>query len=311
MPAEILSDRGAAFLSGLMKEVENLLGFHKVNTTAYHPQTDGLVERFNRTLTTMLAKTTERGGKDWDRHLPYVLFAYRASQKESTLESLFFLLYGRDPRLPTEIALSPTNNWRMQLDLKEYGVDLVSRMSGAWESAKSCISKAQKRQKKYYDCKSRSPDFAAGDRVFLLRPEERTGEARKLNRPFHGPYRVVSVTTNDAKIRRVDSPKSDPILVALDRLRRCPDEVGDKFWPGRRKKRGRPNKSPPQTPAANDDQPMHRRKGRRGCPRKDQPPPPQLGDGEGTEQPRGPAQATTPNKWTGRLRNRQLGTVDA
>ena len=56
-----------------MKEVELLLGFHKVNTTAYHPQTDGLVERFNRTLTAMLAKTAERGGRDWDHHLPYVL----------------------------------------------------------------------------------------------------------------------------------------------------------------------------------------------------------------------------------------------
>ena len=146
VPTEILSDRGAAFLSGLMKEVENLLGFHKVNTTAYHPQTDGLVERLNRTLTTMLAKTTERGsrGKDWDRHLPYVLFAYRASQQESTLESPFFLLYGRDSRLPTEIALSPTNNWRMQLDLKEYGVDLVSR-HGSLQSLVSAKLKSDRR----------------------------------------------------------------------------------------------------------------------------------------------------------------------
>ena len=64
VPSEILSDRGRAFLSGLMKEVEQLLGFHKANTSAYHPQTDGLVERFNRTLTTMLAKTVEKGGKD-------------------------------------------------------------------------------------------------------------------------------------------------------------------------------------------------------------------------------------------------------
>ena len=50
VPAEILSDRGKAFLLGLMKEVEKILGFHKVNTSTYHPQTDGLVERFNRTL---------------------------------------------------------------------------------------------------------------------------------------------------------------------------------------------------------------------------------------------------------------------
>ena len=78
VPSEILSDRGRAFLSGLMQEVETLLGFRKVNTTAYHPQTDGLVERYNRTLTAMLAKTVENRGTEWDARLPYVLFAYRA-----------------------------------------------------------------------------------------------------------------------------------------------------------------------------------------------------------------------------------------
>ena len=84
VPAEILSDRGCCFLSNLMVEVRKLLGIHSVNTTAYHPQTDGLVERFNRTLISMLAKTVEKGGKDWDDHLPFVLFAYRTSEQSST-----------------------------------------------------------------------------------------------------------------------------------------------------------------------------------------------------------------------------------
>ena len=56
VPTEVLSDKSQAFLSGLMKEVEMLLEFHKVNRSAYHPQTDGLVERFNHTLTSMLVK---------------------------------------------------------------------------------------------------------------------------------------------------------------------------------------------------------------------------------------------------------------
>jgi len=80
-----------------MKEVELLLGFHKWKTTA-HPQTDGLVERFNRTLTTMLVKIVEKGGNDWDRHIPFVLFTYRACVQESTHESPFYLLYERDPQ---------------------------------------------------------------------------------------------------------------------------------------------------------------------------------------------------------------------
>ena len=63
---EVLSDRGAAFLSKLMADVNRLLGIHKANTTAYHPHTDGLVEQFNRTLTDMLAMTVEKNGTGWD-----------------------------------------------------------------------------------------------------------------------------------------------------------------------------------------------------------------------------------------------------
>ena len=72
VPAEILSNRGKAFLSGIMQELKGLLGFLKSNSTAYHPQTDGLVEKFtrNRKLFAMLAKKVEKGGCDWDKHLP-------------------------------------------------------------------------------------------------------------------------------------------------------------------------------------------------------------------------------------------------
>ena len=67
--------------------------------------------------------------------------------------------------------------------------------------------------------------------MFLLKPAERTKEGWKLARPFHGPYGIVEITSNDAHIRRVDQPQDEPILVALDRLRRCPEEIPDEFWP--------------------------------------------------------------------------------
>ena len=102
VPRELLPDRGANFLSSLLQEVCKEMGVHKVNTTAYHPQGDGLVKRFNRTLTEMLSKTMEKNGKNWDEKIPYVLFAYRTSVQESTQESPFYLLYGRDPNLPSK-----------------------------------------------------------------------------------------------------------------------------------------------------------------------------------------------------------------
>ena len=73
--------------------------------------------------------------------------------------------------------------------------------------------------------------FREGERVFLFKPAEKSGQARKFARPFHGPYRVVEVDSNTAKICRVDKPDEEPILVALERLRRCPEEIGDECWP--------------------------------------------------------------------------------
>ena len=77
VPEQLLSERGQKFLSELMLEVCKLLGTKKLNTMGYHPQTDGLVERLNRTLITMQSNCVEKHGRDWDECLPYyVLFAY-------------------------------------------------------------------------------------------------------------------------------------------------------------------------------------------------------------------------------------------
>ena len=231
VPAEILSDRGGAFLSGLMQEVYQLMGIHKMFTTAYHPQTDGLVERFNRTLTDMLAKTVQKNGRDWDQHLPQVLFAYRTSLQESTKESPFFLLYGRDDQLPTEATVSQPRT-RYQVDLDDYKTHLTSSLTEAWELARSHVQKAQKQQKRYYDRHAREPTFQVGDRVFIYMPSPKTGKSHKFARPFHGPYRILELTANDAKVCLIDQSRTAPIFVVLDRIRHCPDEISPgQSWP--------------------------------------------------------------------------------
>ena len=186
VPAEVLSDRGASFLSNLMQEVCRLMGIKKVNTTAYHPQTDGLVERYNRTLIDMLAKTVDKSGQNWDTHLPYVLFAYRASIQESTRESPFYLLYGRDPRLPTEAALS-TPLTRAYIDTDDYKTELTLNFTEAWDLARQQVEKAQRQQKRFYDRRSRKPTFRVGDRVFLYMPAAKTGQAYNLHAHIMDP----------------------------------------------------------------------------------------------------------------------------
>ena len=84
-------------MSNLIKDSCKLMGMHKVTTTVYHLQTDGLVEQFNQTLTDVLAKTVDKSGRDWDRHLPHMPIAYQVSPQESTQEYPFFLLHRNHP----------------------------------------------------------------------------------------------------------------------------------------------------------------------------------------------------------------------
>ena len=185
VPRELLSDRGANFLSSLLQEVCKVMGVRKVNTTAYHPQGDGLVERFNRTLTEMLSKTVEKNGKNWDEKIPYVLFAYWTSVQESTQESTFYLLYGRDPNVPSQEVLS-TPVERGYTDLNSYREELVVGLGEAWDLARSNVKKAQKRQKKNYDRISKDVQLKVGDRVFLFIPAMKQGKAHKFARPYEG-----------------------------------------------------------------------------------------------------------------------------
>ena len=215
VPSELLSDRETSFLSKLMEDVYKLMSITKTNTTAYHPQTDGLVERFHRTLMDMLAKSVEKNGKDWDRHLPYVLFAYRSSLQQSTGESPFYLLYGRNPRLPTdEVLKTPVD--RRNIDLRDYKEEMTHRFSTAWQLAQAEISKAQGWQKKLHDKGAKQPILQVGDRVFVYNPSKKQGKAYKLARSFMGPYRILKLYANGADLRLIAKPAAASIRVSLN-----------------------------------------------------------------------------------------------
>ena len=155
IPSELLSDRGQNFLSTLMQEICRLLKVKKLNTSGYHPQTDGLVEKFNSTLIEMIAKCASDKPLDWDTRLPYLLFAYRSSAQESTRESPFYLVYGRDPRIPTSTVLTQMQSV-YQVDVDDYKSEFVFNLSQAWDLARANIDQAQKRQKTQYDKKASS-----------------------------------------------------------------------------------------------------------------------------------------------------------
>ena len=103
IPKEILTDQRSNFTLQLLAELYRLLHVKALRTSPYHPQTDGLVECFNRTHKEMLRKSAQEGSKDWDKLLPFILFAYREAPQESTGFSPFEFLYGRDIRGPLDV----------------------------------------------------------------------------------------------------------------------------------------------------------------------------------------------------------------
>ena len=107
-PKVLLSDCGTNFLSDIVTRLCEIMEIRKATSTAYAPQTQGQVERTNRTVQDMLAKLIEdhRHQSDWDVFLPAVLFAIRNSPNRTTKETPQYLLFGQDARLPVNQALN-------------------------------------------------------------------------------------------------------------------------------------------------------------------------------------------------------------
>ena len=105
MLSVIHSDQGRESENKVMQELCLLCGAHKTRMTRYNPESDGLVERFNRTLLMMLAMFAGENRDDWDDLLPAVMMAYRSSVHESTGHSPYQLMFGEECTLPMDVGL--------------------------------------------------------------------------------------------------------------------------------------------------------------------------------------------------------------
>ena len=220
VPAKIIHDRAAEFLSDVLQDTAAILGLKQLPTSGGHPQTDGLVEHFNRTLKmiSMLVKLVEKMGKNWDKLLGAVLLAYRTSPHSSTGETPFFLMYGRDCHIPTGMDFYAPVMKHPTLE-SEYGKELFKELKQVREMAKQNIGRAQFEQKVQYDKSASEIKITEGD-LAMLKVETRF----KLDRMFRGPYRVTGVTSTCATIGPINTPDGEVINVSLQRLSRCKGE---------------------------------------------------------------------------------------
>jgi hypothetical protein len=175
-----------------------------------------MVERFNRTLKTMLRKYAAEFNTQWDRYLSGALWAYRNLPHDSTGEKPSFLLYGVDCRTPTEAALLPAHTIE-PTEVSDYLEEMVLSLSAARRLAAEAIQAAQTKYKASYDRHSRDMDYQIRDWVLVRFPKDETGRLRKLSRPWHGPYHVVDKRDPDITIVKLYAPQGGQIQVHQSR----------------------------------------------------------------------------------------------
>lgn len=178
-PKMVHSDQGTNFESTILVQTLEAFGVSKSRTTAYHPQGDGMVERFNRSLLQLFRTYTSRQA-DWEQHLPLVLYAYRSAVHSSIGVAPFQLMFGRSQG--QNILLVNT-----AYDPGTYQAHLQAQLARCQDFVESQLVESAAAYKDAYDSHSKHRTFESGDLVWLSVPT-----ARKLDPRWEGGWRVTS-----------------------------------------------------------------------------------------------------------------------
>ena len=188
LPESLLTDRGLEFDNQYFLTMARAVGIDRKKISAFHPQSNGAVERCNQTLGSLLRRMAQEKTGDWDDHLSLVRFQYMTAEHRATGHSPFYLQFGREPRTPrlTE-RVEPTgrppdaNSWieRLTNELKEAHATVVEREE-----------QTKRRRQELSRRNAHIVRYKAGDLVFQRCPPK-PGRPGKLQPRWDGPYIVV------------------------------------------------------------------------------------------------------------------------
>jgi hypothetical protein len=221
VPKKLLTDRGAAFMSVLMEEVCKLLKIQKLQTSSYNAQANGICERMHKLLIDMISHFVTKDAKNWDKYIPYAVMAYRATPHCTVKYSPYYLVYGRDLRLPIE------GDWRPKRreeagnigDYDRHVSELAMRLYEANKEAAKQSKLSHEVAKKYYDRKPREILLKRGDFVYLYNPIAKRGRAKKFEYKYQGPYRILEKIS--PLIYKLEVEEGKSTVVHVNRLKRA------------------------------------------------------------------------------------------
>ena len=188
-PKKVLTDLGSQFTSKQFLELCQQFNIEKLESAAYHHQTNGKAERFNRFLASSLALLSNPSQTDWDDMISNCLFVYRVTVSRSLQDSPFYLLYGRDPVLPNDLKYGLEA--QRELPSECYKLEHLKVLKEAYEKLVQTKITQNAARKAYYDKKHKPIDLKEGDMVMLHRPVTVRGLSAKLLPKWEGPFKVI------------------------------------------------------------------------------------------------------------------------
>uniref|UniRef100_A0A8R1IZ48 Integrase catalytic domain-containing protein n=1 Tax=Caenorhabditis japonica TaxID=281687 RepID=A0A8R1IZ48_CAEJA len=143
IPKAILTDQGLEFANAVFEKLAKMSNIRLIRNKGYHSRMNGAVERFNRTIQTVLKKVSIIP-TEWDEKLQYAVFAYNTCKHEATGESPHFIMYGRDARIP--MKSDPEEQiGRYQVDVDEYKYRHAEQMNTAHDEARAHVNRSKKK----------------------------------------------------------------------------------------------------------------------------------------------------------------------
>ena len=185
-PRTFLTDQGSNFTSRLMTQVCKILNIEKIQTSPYHPSSNGMIERMNKIITDGLSHFVNKNQDDWDQRLPGLLYAFRSTPISSKGKSPFELLYGKPMTIPADIDYMPIEHTHTPEDT--YLVKLKERLQDIHTEAKHTMTKSREVMTRNND--PHFEPFKEKDQVWL-KTIPKQGRNKKLSAKFTGPHEIT------------------------------------------------------------------------------------------------------------------------
>ncbi|PIK61118.1 Retrovirus-related Pol polyprotein from transposon [Apostichopus japonicus] len=216
IPSEIHTDQGRQFEAKLFQELCRLLEINKTRTTPYYPQSDGMIERFNRTLEAMLALVVAPANEIGTAGSRSML-SYRSAIHESTGYSPFEILMGRRASIPVTLLTEKPDMRDQANTYCDYVERLESRLEKVHQSARNHLDLTNVWKTKTYDRNSSLRSYQEGDNIWLYEPKRKKGISPKFQKSWIGPGKILK-KISDVTYRVQMGPLSKPKIVHHNKL---------------------------------------------------------------------------------------------